>query len=116
MIKFRDKALPLLALGVACLVLTACPPRESIAKVNLDPGRYANKQISIAGRVTNSFGALGRGVFQLDDGTGAMWVFSEHYGIPGEGAKLAVVGRVQQGFSFGGRNFATVLIETERRH
>ncbi len=101
---------------LATLLLAGCPPRESIAKINMDPGRYAGKEISIAGRVTDSFGALGSGVFQIDDGTGLMWVFSEHYGVPGTGAKLAVVGRVEQGFAFGGRNFVVVLRETERRH
>jgi hypothetical protein len=44
-----------------------------------------------------------------------MWVFSR-YGVPGSGAKVAVTGHVEQGFSFGGRNFATILKETERRH
>jgi hypothetical protein len=114
--KFHNKLLPVIALAVACLVLTACPPRESIAKVNLDPGRYANKEISIAGRVSNSFGALGHGVYQVDDGTGTIWVYSERYGVPGEGLKVAVVGRIKQGFSFSGRNFATILVETERHH
>ena len=45
-----------------------------------------------------------------------MWVFSKNYGVPGSGAKLAVTGRIQQAFAFGGRNFATILLETERRH
>ena len=100
---------------LASLLLAGCPPRESIAKINQDPGRFAGKEISIAGRVTDSFGALGSGVFQIDDGTGTMWVFSKKYGVPGNGAKLAVTGLVEQGFAFGGRNFATILRETERR-
>jgi hypothetical protein len=45
-----------------------------------------------------------------------MWVFSEKFGIPGNGARLAVIGQIQQGFSIGGRNFATILRETQRRH
>jgi hypothetical protein len=105
-----------LIVGLAGLLLAGCPPRESIAKINQDPGRFAGKQISIAGQVTDSFGAVGTGVFQLDDGTGSMWVFSKNYGVPGSGAKLAVTGHIQQGFAFGGRNFATILLETERRH
>jgi len=40
----------------------------------------------------------------------------ERYGVPGREAKLAVTGRIEQGFSFGGRSFATILRETERRH
>ena len=34
----------------------------------------------------------------------------------GGGAKVAVTGRIEEGFSVGGRNFATILRETERRH
>jgi hypothetical protein len=109
-------ALLLLAVVAATVLLAGCPPRESIAKIDRDPGRYAGKEISIAGRVVDSFGAMGSGVFEIDDGTGTMWVFSEHFGTPGSDAKVAVVGRVEQAFAFGGRNFATVLKETQRRH
>ena len=112
----RSRVLWVLLVGLAGLLLAGCPPRESIAKINLDPGRFAGKEISIAGRVTDSFGAMGSGVFQLDDGTGTMWVFSEKFGVPGSGVKLAVVGRIEQGFAFGGRNFAVILRQTERRH
>jgi hypothetical protein len=105
-----------LLVSLLALLLAGCPPRESISKINQDPARFAGKEISIAGRVTDSFGALGTGAFQIDDSTGTMWVFSERYGVPGNGAQLAVTGRIQQGFAFGGRNFATILRETQRRH
>jgi len=44
-----------------------------------------------------------------------MWVYSQRFGVPGRDARLAVAGYIEQGFSFGGRNFATVLRETRRR-
>jgi hypothetical protein len=112
----RSSLLSVILIIAGTLLLAGCPPRESIAKINRDPGRYAGKEITIAGRVVDSFGALGNGVFEIDDGTGTMWVFSEHYGVPGAGAKVAVIGRVEQAFAFGGRNFATILKETESRH
>jgi hypothetical protein len=115
-IRMRFKVFSILLLSLAGLLLAGCPHRESIAKINQDPARYAGKEIAIAGRVTDSFGAMGTGVFQIDDGTGTMWVFSKGYGVPGGGAKLAVRGVIQQGFAFAGRNFATILLETERRH
>ena len=111
----RFKVLIVLLVGVATILLAGCPPRERIAKIDRDPGRFAGREITIAGRVTDSYGAMGTGVFQVDDGTGTMWVFSKRQGIPGGGVKVAVSGRVQQGFAFGGRNFAVILIESERR-
>jgi len=106
----------ILAVVAATLILAACPARTSIERINRDPGRYAGREVAIAGHVTTSFGALGSGVFEIDDGTGRMWVFSERYGVPGNGARVGVRGRVEQGFNFGGRSFATFLRETERRH
>ena len=109
--------LSLIALVAALTMLLAgCPARTSIERINRDPGRYVGKEVSIAGHVTSSFGALGAGIFEIDDGSGRMWVYSQRYGVPSNGAKVAVTGTLQQGFSFGGRNFATILRESERRH
>ncbi len=111
----RKSALCSLILGVAFL-LTACPSETNIARINSDPGRYRNKEVSLTGRVTDSFGALGRGAYQLDDGTGRIWVVvSENRGVPNRGAEVGIRGRVQQGVSFGGRNFGTVIQENDRR-
>ena len=106
----------ILLLIAGTLLLAACPTRTSIGKILRDPGRYASREVAIGGRVSNSFGALGTGVYQVDDGTGQIWVYSQRYGVPGNGAKVGVRGTVSQGFSFGGRSFAVVLRETERRH
>jgi len=110
------RIVPALLIVMGSLLLAGCPPRVSIAKLSRDPGRYAGREVTIAGRVVDSYGALGRGVFQIDDGSGTMWVLAGQYGVPAAGVKLAVIGHVEQGFSLGGRNFATILRETERRH
>lgn len=105
-------ALPVLV----ALFLAGCPGRTSIADINRDPGRYSGKEITIAGRVSDSMGALGTGAFQVDDGTGRIWVISENYGVPSNDAKVSVTGKIQQGFSFGGRSFGIILRETQPRH
>jgi hypothetical protein len=110
----RVLSIALLIAGVLCLA--GCPQRTTIERINRDPGRYYGKEVGIAGRVVSSFGAIGTGVYEIDDGTGRMWVYSERYGVPGRDARVAVAGRLAQGFTFGGRNFATVLRETSRRH
>jgi hypothetical protein len=103
-------------IGAAMFLILGCPTRTSIAEINRDPGHFAGKDVSIHGRVSDSFGALGNGVFQIDDGTGSMWVYSQNFGVPGNGSKVAVTGRIEQGFAFGGRSFGVILRETEARH
>ena len=102
--------------AMAVFVITGCPTQTHIADINRDPGHFAGKDVSIHGTVSDSFGALGNGVFQIDDGTGSMWVYSQNFGVPGNGSKVAVTGRIEQGFAFGGRSFGVILRETERRH
>jgi len=116
MLRMQTKILAAVVLIAGTLCLAGCPQRTTIERINRDPGRFTGKEVTIAGRVSNSFGALGTGVFELQDDTGRMWVFSERYGVPGRDARIAVTGRIEQGFSFGGRSFAVVLRETERRH
>jgi hypothetical protein len=96
------------------ILTTACPNRESISKVLGDPGRYRNKEVAIAGRVTDSFGLLGNGAYELDDGTGKIWVITRR-GVPSRGAEVGVKGNVHNGFNFSGRSFGTVLEESDRR-
>ncbi|HMF55294.1 MAG TPA: hypothetical protein VK619_02950 [Pyrinomonadaceae bacterium] len=98
----------------ATFFLTACPQRESIGKINADPSRYYHKEIGVAGTVTDSYGFMGMGIYQIDDGTGHLLVVTQR-GVPSRGARVAAKGHLQTGFSVGGRNFGTVLEETDRR-
>jgi hypothetical protein len=59
---------------------------------------------------------MNEGAFEVDDGTGHMWVIAEGFGVPGQGSRVAVTGRVQSGVRFGGKSFGTVLRESRRRH
>ena len=110
-------AVAVLGLIACTLILTACPPHESIARINRDPGRYAGREVAVGGRVVESIGALGFGFFKLDDGTGTLWVYSQNFGTPSDGSKVGVVGRIDvQGIHVMGRNFGMILKETQRRH
>jgi hypothetical protein len=110
------KSIVMLALLiVAVLLLAGCPPSARISDIEKDPSKYANKDVTISGHVATSYGALGSGMFQIDDGSGTMWVYSQNYGVPGNGSKVAVTGRISQGFSFGGRSFAIILRQSQPR-
>jgi hypothetical protein len=96
------------------LLLAACD-RENIGDINADPGRYSGKKVSVAGRVTStSIGALSMGLYQIEDGTGKLYVLSESRGAPSEGAYVGVKGTITPTITFLGRNYATVLRETDR--
>ncbi len=77
MFKLLSRLSLFLLMVVGSLILAACPTRTSIERINRDPGRYVGKEVAIAGHVTTSFGALGSGVFEVDDGSGRMWVYSQ---------------------------------------
>lgn len=96
------------------LLLSACNATK-IAAINNDPAKYSAKDVTVAGRVLTSFGVSNQGVFELDDGTGRLWVWSNGFGVPSQGARVAVSGRVQSGMAIGGRFFANVLRETAPR-
>ena len=102
------------AIFAAALAMTACPSQTSISKINQDPSRYHNKQVALIGTVTDSYGALGSGIYELDDGTGRIWVATSH-GIPSKGARVGISGRVYTGLEFGGRTYGTGVKEDQRR-
>jgi len=104
----------LVTLVVGTLLLTACPSQTNIAKINRNPDRYRSKEVGIVGRVTDSYGVLGNGAYEIDDGTGRIWVATRH-GIPSRGSEVGTKGYVHNGFSFGGRSYGTVIEETDRR-
>ena len=111
----KSKACTIFAVLLSLVLLTACPQRTTIAKINNDPGVFQNKEVSVAGQVVQSFGALGNGMYQVDDGTGKIWVLSEGFGVPAKGAKVNVTGNIVQAASFAGVNYSTVLRETQKR-
>lgn len=102
----------LLLLG-AVVLITACPSQTTISKINADPARYRNKEVAIVGTVRDSYGVLGNGAYEIDDGTGRLWVVTRR-GVPSRGARVGAKGRVHTGFNFGGRNYGTVLEESDR--
>ena len=103
---------------IACLLtllLTACE-RQMIADITADPARFEGKEVSVAGEVTGfSVGALGMGLYQIDDGTGKLYVLSETRGAPSKGARVGGKGKVLPTFTFLGKNYATVLRESGRK-
>jgi hypothetical protein len=101
-----------LLLGLA--LAAAASAKTSINKINADPGKYYNKKVSIEGTVTDSYGVLGQGAYELDDGTGKIWVLAER-AVPARGSHVEAKGHVITGFVYHGRNLAAAIRETGRK-
>lgn len=105
----------LLGLLVASSLLYVACEKTTIAKINNDPERFRGKEVGVVGTVTDSYGVpLVGGAYELDDGTGRIWVVSRN-GSPRKGAKVGAKGRVYSGLTFGSRTFGTVIEEKDRR-
>jgi hypothetical protein len=75
---------------------------------------YDGKTVQVAGTVKSAAGALGYGVYQVDDGTGAIMVVTESGGAPAQGAEIGVQGTFHSAFTIG-TDVVAVIVEKERR-
>jgi hypothetical protein len=89
-----------LTIVVVSTMLAACGPR-TIGEVLADPSRFSGSDVRVEGQVIQSYSVLGQGAYRVEDATGRLWVVSRT-GVPNTGARVAVKGRVQQGFNLGG--------------
>ncbi len=99
---------------IGALLFTACPKQETISTINADPGRYRNKEVGIVGTVTDSYGVMGNGAYELDDSTGRIWVVTTR-GVPSRGSRVGAKGKIYTGLSWSGKSFGTVLQESGRQ-
>lgn len=118
--KTKFRLLRALLLTPLVLVLTACEQKK-INEILADPQRYANRDVGVTGNVVRSVSVLGKGAYQVDDGTGKLWVISDK-GVPREGARIGVKGKIRDGFNLGGLvklpdvvRSGMVMIESDHR-
>jgi hypothetical protein len=101
-----------LVLAGTVLFLPGCE-QKTISYILVDPHRYANQEVGVAGRVVTSYAVMGHGAYEVDDGTGALWVISKA-GVPQEGARVGVKGTIRDVFSLGDLGTTLKLPESVR--
>jgi hypothetical protein len=99
--------------ALAALLLAACAP-VTIGRIVADPSRFQNKTVKVTGTVTNSVGVLGKGGYQMDDGTGKIYVISGA-GVPSRGSHVEVTGRVAPGVEVLGTPVGVTIREDTHR-
>ena len=103
-----------LAAGISLVALIAgCKasniPVTSIKTLLDDPSRFDHRIVRIAGDVTRSFGILGYGAYDVEDGTGKIAVVTKENGAPRIGAKVGVEGEFRSAFTMGTTTAAAIV-------
>jgi ABC-type Fe3+-hydroxamate transport system substrate-binding protein len=106
----------LVTLAIAASVVTgACASMgsRSISEVKTNPGKYADKTVTVEGVVTTSFGIplVPYKVYRISDGTSEMLVISDNDRLPGKDARVRVRGEVEEVALIGGRSFGLHIRE-----
>ena len=106
---------------LALTVLFAACEQKTIRQILAEPDRYRDQDVGVVGNVMRSFSLLGKGAYEVDDGTGKLWIVSGK-GVPRTGAHVAVKGRIKDGFDLNGIvklpdtfRSGIVMIESEHR-
>jgi len=99
-----------LALTLAT-ALGACASTVRIGDLLAEPQRYQGRTVKVQGTVARSVGLFGVGGFELDDGTGQIFVVAQGTGVPVQGSRTRAEGRFEPLFSLGGRSIAAIVQE-----
>lgn len=105
----RRQGLTALQLAVVTLGLSACAHTVPIRDLLDRPQEFNGKTVQVEGTVTQSAGLLGTGAYEVDDGTGKIYVVAQGGGVPPTGAKTKAKGRFEALFSFLGRTAAAIV-------
>ncbi len=85
-----------------------------IAKILQNPRKYEGKQVTVSGRVVESFGLVVVRYFVVKDDTGEITVVTER-SLPRKGEQIKVTGRVEEAFSIGDQQLIVIKEEQEKK-
>jgi len=96
------------------LSLYGCASHVRISDIKNNPSKYQDKQVIVKGKVLEILGLsfVNKGVYQIDDGTDTIWVFSNN--VPSKGEKVTVKGEVKNVLTVNDRTFGIVIVEKEK--
>jgi hypothetical protein len=108
----QSRRVPRLLLA-SVVLLTGCASVTPIGELLDNSSKYDGKTVRVVGQVQESAGFLGRGAYELKDGTGSLTVLSENASPPRTGSRIGVKGVFQALFTLGIKSLA-VLREQSR--
>lgn len=99
---------------ILLIMLIQCAASVRIGDIKNTPSRYHNKKVTIGGTIdeTITLPILGIAVFQLNDGTGTIWVKPKEM-TREKGDRVRVTGEIKVGITISGKSFGLILIESQ---
>lgn len=100
---------------LSLFLMTGCQSATKIGDILADPTKYESQEVTIKGTVgeTAWFTAAEKGVYQMGDGSGNIWVLTTQP-PPQKGMTVSSTGKAQAAFSFLGKSYGTIIEETKR--
>jgi hypothetical protein len=110
-----NRASLIVAAALLAVFTAACASGASVGQVKTNPGRYVDKNVTVQGTVTSSWGIplVPLRMYQVDDGTGEILVVSDDNRLPSRGARVKVTGKVSEFAVLGGRSIGLHLRESD---
>lgn len=115
--KIRSGARKLLAASLLALLATSAGCQGDttpIQELLSNAAGLDGQTVQVAGEVKTAAGAFGKGVYQIDDGTGTIMVVTDKGGVPTQGSKVGVRGTFRSAFTIG-TDVVAVIQESERK-
>ncbi len=84
-----------------------------VGDIMAHPTQHRGKTVTIRGKVINQAGILGVGTYELQDGSGSIWVLTQA-GIPELQTEVFIKGQPNEGVTIAGKNFGTTIQEEKR--
>ena len=103
---------------LGAILITGCAARGvHIADLQNRPDKWDNKNVSVDGVVTSSFGIplVPFQLYKVDDGSGEITVVSRGARAPRKGSRVRVKGRVSEIGNFGGQSVGLHIQERDRK-
>jgi len=99
---------------ILVVVLIQCAASVRIGDIKNTPSRFHNKKVTLSGTVdeTLTLPILGVGVYQLNDGSGTIWIKPKEMTAE-KGARVRVTGTIKVGLTISGKSFGLILIESK---
>ena len=104
----------LCAIGLGVLAMRGCTRGVKVADVLASPERYYGSEVRVEGVAYTGLPAVqGYSVYEIDDGSGKLWVVSRG-AVPTDGQALIATGRVNKSLHVGSVSLPTHLVEEGR--